>query len=156
MDYRILRQEESTDSDDNPEVFMSVEITNEGELFARAEWLSPEDVVRLQADASVADSIAEQIAQRAVLARQTAPAPVPQPSFSVTLFYQRMGQVFTIPQQIAFGQMAPNFIAALQMFDFANIKQIMDYIVSQNSDLQPLANTLKGLFLEQGIDLDTF
>ena len=80
----------------------------------------------------------------------------PADGFSSELFYNRMAAVLTIAQQTQLAQMAPNFMIALQVRDFKNIRQIMDYVVSLQPGAEAMDTIIRALLLEQGVDLATF
>ena len=148
MTTRITRYEKTED-----EIFLAVEVTDESGVYERAEWLLPSDVALVLVDESYIDTVAQQIADRASVAHATQPLPV---GFSTELFYNRMAEVLTIAQQTQLAQMAPNFMVALQTLDFVNVKQIMQYVVSQQPAAQSMYDTISSLLLEQGIDLAAF
>jgi len=153
MAYQILRQEQEIDNNGDKEIFMSVQVTDDTGLFVRGEWLSADDVAAVVANPDYNDTVAAQIAARAIAAKM---APAPIQGFSTALFYRRMSEVLTIPQQTQLAQMAPNFMIALQVQDFTNVKQIMDYVVSQQPEAEAMDTIIRALLLEQGINLATF
>jgi hypothetical protein len=69
MKVRILRFEQTQDSSGNPEIFMMVEANTGTGLYHRAEWLTSEEVAAITADISQKTIIAEEMADRAVLAK---------------------------------------------------------------------------------------
>lgn len=69
MKVRILRFEQTQDSSGNPEIFMMVEANTGAGLYHRAEWLTDEEVAAINADISQKTIIAEEMAERAVLAK---------------------------------------------------------------------------------------
>ena len=148
MTIRITRYEKV-----EAEIFLTVEVTDESGVYQRSEWLLPSDVVLVVANESYIDTVAQQIADRAVIAHSVV---TPADGFSSELFYNRMAAVLTIAQQTQLAQMAPNFMIALQVRDFKNVRQIMDYVVSLQPGAEAMDTIIRALLLEQGVDLATF
>jgi hypothetical protein len=74
MTYRILRYEKSKDSNNNDQVFISLEINDGTALYNRAEWLTQYETAQLLADESLLTTFADQIADRGRIAYYQAKA----------------------------------------------------------------------------------
>ena len=148
MTIRITRYEKV-----EAEIFLTVEVTDESGVYQRSEWLLPSDVALVLADESYIDTVAQKIADRAAIAHSVE---TPADGFSSELFYNRMAAVLTIAQQTQLAQMAPNFMVALQVRDFKNVRQIMEYVVSLQPGAEAMDTIIRALLLEQGVDLATF
>ena len=69
MNYRILRNESRIGRKGNDETFLHIEVNTGTEVFTKAKWLSPAEIVRVKADSAAIDNIAQAMAERAVIAR---------------------------------------------------------------------------------------
>lgn len=69
MKVRILRLEKAKDSSGNDEIFMMVEANTGDSIYTRAEWLTADEVIAINSDDSQKNIIAEEMAERAVLAK---------------------------------------------------------------------------------------
>jgi len=158
MTHQIIRQEQGVDSNGNPEIFMSVQVTDETGLYVRGEWLSDDDVTAVVTNPAYSDTVASQIAARATAARVIVSAPTPTQGFSVTSFLTRLSQVFTPIERLQLAQVMPSFATELQIQDFAAIKQTADYLLSMTPPAisQIAVDKIAGLFSEQGIDISKY
>jgi hypothetical protein len=69
MSYRILRNEQRTDRDGKPEVFLQIEVSTADDLFIKGEWLSQNDADRVVKGLDSIDSHASEIEKRAMKIR---------------------------------------------------------------------------------------
>jgi hypothetical protein len=76
--------------------------------------------------------------------------------FNMELFFHRFAETFNALERLQFAKMAPSFTSELQFFNFAEIKQLRDYLVSTLQLSIINANKITSLFAEQNIDLDAF
>ena len=89
----------------------------------------------------------------AVVAAHT--TPFPEMDFNVETFFSRFGEEFTALERLELASAAPNFTTELTFHNFAEIKAIRDYLVTEAIITQATANTITALFTEQSIDLDS-
>lgn len=67
--YRILREELRKDRKGNDEVFLQIEIDNDGDVFTKAEWMAPADVAKYVANNTHVDIVATAMANRSIRMR---------------------------------------------------------------------------------------
>jgi len=71
MTSRIIRWEKRKDSQGLDEVFIHVEVDDGEEVYSKAEWLVSSDVALVLADENYINTVATQVANRAVRERPT-------------------------------------------------------------------------------------
>ena len=76
-------------------------------------------------------------------------------SFDVEVFLHRFGDEFSALERLQLSKLAPSFVTELQYENFAEIKMLRDYLVSQEQISQEQSERLTALFAEQNIDLDS-
>jgi hypothetical protein len=69
MEYRILNHDLFTDQLGNKQLFLYIEIQNEGDIWNKAERCNPSDIALVDGDASQIDDVARRFAERCVLLR---------------------------------------------------------------------------------------
>lgn len=69
MQYRILGHDVFKDSKGNDQAWVHIEVITEDDIWTKAERLNPDDVALLVADASNLNTVAQAMAERAVIRR---------------------------------------------------------------------------------------
>lgn len=81
MQYTLRRYEKLRDHDGNiTEIFISIEIDNDEELYNHGYWLTPEEVVAVIADENAIMEIAERASAAGKIAQDELIATRPQPT----------------------------------------------------------------------------
>jgi transcriptional regulator GlxA family with amidase domain len=70
MSYRILREELRKDRNGKDEVFLQIEIDNDGDVFTKAEWMSPSDTAAYLINANHVNTVAARM-ETSGIARRT-------------------------------------------------------------------------------------
>ena len=68
--------------------------------------------------------------------------------------YGKLG--FDAIERMDFAKLAPSFMTEITYYNFPEIKQMRDHLVSTSDISQADADTITGLFAEQNIDLDSY
>jgi hypothetical protein len=76
--------------------------------------------------------------------------------FNLELFFHRFAEEFNTLERLQFSRSAPSFTAELQFHNFAEVKQLRDYLIAQGQLSQVNADKITALFAEQDINLDEF
>lgn len=76
--------------------------------------------------------------------------------FDASLYLSRLSEEFTALERLSLAKIAPSFISELQYKNFAEIKELRDYLLSTEEITQAQANTLTSLFSEQNINLEDY
>lgn len=71
MKTRILRFERETDLLGKEEIFMQIEVTTDTLICSRGEWLTQSDIDSINNDEANKNIIAQEIAERAILAKNS-------------------------------------------------------------------------------------
>ena len=69
MEYRIIDNNLWENAEGNHELFLQIEITNEGEIWRKAVRISSIDVARVVVDSNAINDVALEMANRAVITR---------------------------------------------------------------------------------------
>lgn len=77
-------------------------------------------------------------------------------NFNSDIYLHRLAEEFTALERLVLAKEVPSFISELQFKNFAEIKVLRDYLVSEEIITQNQADTLTALFAEQNIDLDDY
>jgi len=80
----------------------------------------------------------------------------PEADFNIEAFLLSFGNTFGVLARHQLAKKAPSFITELKFKNFAEIKAIRDYLVTQEEITQAQADTLTSIFAEQNIDLDSY
>jgi hypothetical protein len=80
----------------------------------------------------------------------------PEADFSPELFLDRLGDTFNSIERLNLSKAAPSFVVELQYHNFAEIKVIRDYLVTNTDITQAQADSITSLFAEQSINLDNY
>jgi len=80
----------------------------------------------------------------------------PPGDFDSILFFEHFAAEFDTIERTELAQDAPNFVTELMFYNFHEIKEIRDFLLTAQKITQAQADRFTALFAEQDIDLDTF